>query len=242
VYGVQPSGEGKVWACGGQGDHWAPGSGVVLTSDDAGETWRRHVPRGQTTFLRGVELPRRQALIVNGYTGRVSRGPVDSSEGWSHSKALAARMTARQIAMADARTGWVVGKRAPEADGSEQDDGREGRIFATRDAGKTWKRQASELAFPAATGVFSTDARHAWVVGDGGLLVATRDGGASWQRLDAGTTKDLSAVVFADENTGWIVAREAAVLRTIDGGATWTATEWDPEKVALSGAIGVWPD
>jgi photosystem II stability/assembly factor-like uncharacterized protein len=213
----------------------------VLTSDDAGKTWRRHIPRDQTMFLQGVELPGRLALVVNGYTGRVSRGPLDSSEGWSYSKALAARMTARQIAMADARTGWVVGGRALEADGTEQDGGQQGRIFVTRDGGNTWKRQAADLAFPAATGVFSTDARHAWVVGDGGLLLATRDGGASWQRLDAGTTKDLSAVVFADQQMGWIVAREAAVMRTVDGGATWTVSEWDPEKVRLSAAIGVWP-
>jgi photosystem II stability/assembly factor-like uncharacterized protein len=144
--------------------------------------------------------------------------------------------------MADDRIGWVVGRQAPEANGTELGDGKGGRIFVTRDGGRTWRRQASDLRFPAVTGVFCTDARHAWAVGDRGLLLATRNGGVSWRRLDTRTTEDLATVVFADEKTGWIVAREAAVLRTVDGGSSWATTEWDPGKVRLTGAIGVWTE
>jgi photosystem II stability/assembly factor-like uncharacterized protein len=42
-----------------------------------------------------------------------------------------------------------------------------------------------------------------------------------WVPLDTGTTQDLNAVHFVDEQVGYVVGVAGTILKTTDGGATW---------------------
>ena len=72
-------------------------------------------------------------------------------------------------------------------------------------------------------GVYTSDATHAWVVGESGTILATTDGGATWSKQSSGTTEWLLSVAFVDSTHGWAVGFGGTILATTDGGATWRA-------------------
>ena len=114
--------------------------------------------------------------------------------------------------------------------------GEHGRIYRTEDAGASWmERHLSPLSLPQALvpivgaglrrpnlfGIFMSDADETWVVGSGGLLLHTIDAGLRWQRVDTGTTSDLKAIQFINQQDGWICGTDGSLLRTLDAGQTW---------------------
>jgi hypothetical protein len=67
-----------------------------------------------------------------------------------------------------------------------------------------------------------TDALHAWVVGDNGVVARTEDGGRTWQRVEIpGLTGRLAAVSFYDRRHGIVADGDLTVAITSDGGDTW---------------------
>ena len=62
--------------------------------------------------------------------------------------------------------GWAVGT---DADGH-------GIILHTTNSGTTWKKQEPKVPEFCPEGVIAVDEKHAWVVGDSGLILRTTDG------------------------------------------------------------------
>lgn len=60
-----------------------------------------------------------------------------------------------------------------------------------------------------------------WIAGKYGLMLHTEDGGESWKVQEAGTTRTLTSVSFADDRHGFTVGSEGLVLATTDGGLSW---------------------
>ena len=106
------------------------------------------------------------------------------------------------IHFVNAKLGWIVGL--------------EGLIIHTKDGGKTWQQQETDITgdFKA---VYFTNAQYGWAVGDEGLIATTDDGGRHWTLQRSGTYAMLRDVFFANSKEGWIVGEDADVLYTENG-------------------------
>jgi photosystem II stability/assembly factor-like uncharacterized protein len=97
----------------------------------------------------------------------------------------------------DRKRGWAVGA--------------EGRIFATRDGGRTWAAQESGVRADLFDVKF-LDAFEGWAVGAEGTLIHTTDGGARWSAEQSGTTHRLERLFFAGRNHGWAVGFGGTII------------------------------
>lgn len=87
-----------------------------------------------------------------------------------------------------------------------------------------WKAQTSGTVVELSDVSF-VDARHGWVVGDGGLVLRTEDGGTTWNTQNSGTAQGLLAVCFANLGFGCAVGYNGTILTTNNGGQSWRATQ-----------------
>jgi hypothetical protein len=177
-------------------DNLPPLLGLV-ESCDAGTTWRPISLLGNADFhaLR-VRLPR-----IVGYDATGARVMISNDGGRS----------------------WRS-RRAPgplidiAVDGNSPDRllaASERRLFASTDAGATWKRRSQRtglLAWPRADRLYLLDA--------GGRVWLSRDRGSRWQ--DRGTLGGRPAALHAvDERTLYAAIHGGEIKLSIDGGANW---------------------
>ena len=93
-------------------------------------------------------------------------------------------------------------------------------VMRTDDGGESWSR----IVMPTKTELFHLDfngSSHAWIVGDGGVILASSDSGRTWVKQVSGTTNALYNVDFRDDNEGYAVGESGTILRTDNGGAYW---------------------
>lgn len=105
------------------------------------------------------------------------------------------------------KDGWVVGEL--------------GRIYHTRDGGKTFQRSDAGTRFAFLDVACLPDGTIV-VTGQKGMAMRSRDQGASWETLDTGTKRDLLSVDFATAQVGMAVGDFGTMIRTEDGGQTWS--------------------
>jgi photosystem II stability/assembly factor-like uncharacterized protein len=108
-----------------------------------------------------------------------------------------ARVRFTAVSFVDARRGWAVGAR--------------GRIFATRDGGRTWRAQVSNVESDLLDVKF-TSASEGWACGTEGALLHTRDGGAHWNVESSGTPHTLERLCFIDNTRGWAVGFGGTII------------------------------
>jgi photosystem II stability/assembly factor-like uncharacterized protein len=200
---------------------WVAGSGgTLLETKDGGVTWKRLFPLSKDNLhdvyfanenvgwvvaerdvlkLKSNDEPRTYLLKTEdgGFSWRrIFLNGIDAS----------ARLV--RAVFADAERGWVFGET--------------GVVFATRDGGAHWMRQASPTKHLLLGGAF-TDHAHGWLVGAGATILQTNDGGMTWQ---AGLVRDgagarFTATSFVGNRLGWAVGLAGRVFTTSDGGLTW---------------------
>lgn len=93
-------------------------------------------------------------------------------------------------------------------------------VMRTDDGGESWTR----IVMPTKTELFHLDfngSSHAWIVGDGGVILSSTDSGRTWVKQVSGTTNALYNVDFRDDNEGYAVGEKGTILRTENGGAYW---------------------
>jgi photosystem II stability/assembly factor-like uncharacterized protein len=137
-------------------------AGAIHRSTDQGKTWTA-VASGSTAQWVRVHWIDEQSLLAAGSidsTGTLLRS-ADRGLTWQRVR-FEPRETPQDIAFADARNGWVVGKA--------------GLVLATRDGGRSWSAQKSGSSGDFEQ-VSSADAKTAWVSGKGSVLLATGTGG-----------------------------------------------------------------
>lgn len=99
---------------------------------------------------------------------------------------------------------------------------RAGRIFRTRDGGRTWQRGRTPVIDGLAA-LAMVDAESGFAVGPGALLY-TADGGARWerQRLPGPSAQwPLLAIGVLDAKRAVVLAEGGRWLVTVDGGGVW---------------------
>lgn len=61
-----------------------------------------------------------------------------------------------------------------------------------------------------------------WLCGSSGLLKKTTNGGYNWSTIPSGTTNNLNAIAFANEDNGICCGDWGTILSTTNGGANWS--------------------
>jgi photosystem II stability/assembly factor-like uncharacterized protein len=197
---ILPSGRGIV-----VGD-----KGIVMTSDDKGQTWTRQQLNKGTDFFNLYSV----AFTPDGSQGWIvgDAGVIfhssDSGATWNlqENKVPAALL---KVAVLSPQNVCAVGEH--------------GAVLCTSDGGNSWNLQKFEdlvffdLAF--------ADPQHGWAVGEFATVLNTVDGGKTW-KVQTGGQRNISsdpyfAVAFTDPQNGLIFGLNGAYAVTTDGGKTW---------------------
>ena len=64
--------------------------------------------------------------------------------------------------------------------------------------------------------------KHAWRLGDGGLIEISTDRGKTWNAQNSGVTADLTTGSATSNDVCWVVGKSGTLLLTVDGGKHWS--------------------
>lgn len=196
------------------GRGWAFGEGGTLyTTRDGGATWERQRVPTRHLLLGGLFLDGEQGWLVG--AGSTLLQTSDGGETWNAGTLLglappagtgpdARRVRFTAASFVDRSRGWAVGA--------------EGRVFATRNGGRTWTPQESNTTADLLDVKF-LDEREGWAAGAGGTLLHTIDGGSRWEVVPSGTTHALERLCFAGHARGWAVGFGGTILSYSPGAA-----------------------
>ena len=96
-----------------------------------------------------------------------------------------------------------------------------GMIERSRDAGRTWQAQVSNVAANLVAGEAPSDTL-CWVVGQAGTIMRTTDG-EHWEKISSPVPADWTAVKARDAMNATVMAANGQRFVTADGGRTWRA-------------------
>ena len=182
-------------------------AGTLLTSTDAGVSWR---PSGVTSddLLCLAFVDAAHGWAGGGATFGETRAEVfrtlDGGLTW-HEADLPVWGRVRDLCFTDERTGW-----AAVEDWGIDGDRPQGAILATADGGETWVRQTTTPAGLLAVSVGPDGA--GWACGERGLVLQTADSGLTWTARDAGTDSTLHAAVITAPGEVWLAGDDGAVI------------------------------
>jgi photosystem II stability/assembly factor-like uncharacterized protein len=213
-------------------DGWAYEGSAILATSDGGTSWKRQVwAAGNWQPCSVVFSNDRCGWMLGGATPNAPDpnyvlATTDGGATWQKKDTGTSGLDDQlyDIACVGTRRAWAVG------------GGTGGLLLATTDGGATWRRETFRRALGA---VAFADARHGWVVGDGGIL-GTTDGGRTWRREPSATPYNPGTIVCVNAKDAWALGQARqdpkternVVLATTDGGATW--------KVRYATRAGVW--
>ena len=120
------------------------------------------------------------------------------------------------VEFADSNNGWAAGYW--------------GTIFHTKNGGKDWELQKSNIN-NMLIDIDFVNPDKGWIVGEYGTILHTENGGKTWQPQSGGTKRYLTALAFVDGQQGWVVGEVATILHTTDGGKNWKKQEWTRKKL-----------
>ena len=213
--------ENRGWAVGGKG--------VLLATDDGGETWR-NVPRPTEDALQDVYFSDEQNgwlvcersiydLKTNDEPRTYLMRTTDGGKVWKRVNVIGKETDARlmRALFTTEGRGWAFGEG--------------GLLYTTRDGGLNWERQLVPTRHLLLGGWF-LNATQGWLVGAGATILQTMDGGENWRTtvlLNEAGGRDVAdaqhvrfnAVSFADRLHGWAVGAGGRIFITNDGGRSW---------------------
>jgi photosystem II stability/assembly factor-like uncharacterized protein len=196
---------------------WMVGaSGTILKTTDGGSTWPAQTS-GTTNDLNSISATDGNTAWSVGGGGTILRA-LNGSNTWDPyspgSPSPLAGYNFVSIAAVDTNTAWAVGLSSNLIQGSIQDS----RIVKVTIANgvASWETQTSVPT--QLTSIAAVDARTAWAVGLGGIILKTTDGGTTWVTQNSGTANNLLSVAAVDANTAWVVGSDGLILKTLTGG------------------------
>src|SRR2546423_1260465 len=162
--------ENRGWAVGGKG--------VLLATDDGGETWR-NVPRPTEDALQDVYFSDEQNgwlvcersiydLKTNDEPRTYLMRTTDGGKVWKRVNVIGKDVDARlmRALFTTEGRGWAFGEG--------------GLLYTTRDGGLNWERQLVPTRHLLLGGWF-LNATQGWLVGAGATILQTMDGGENWR-------------------------------------------------------------
>lgn len=201
---------------------WVAGDeGYLAWTTDSGRTWTRQ-KLNLTEDINEIYFRNNE----NGYlvAGRKMFVTSDSGRTWNETRIYKTgefrNLTPEflSIRFADRKRGIAVGSLLRRV--KNEDVVVDSLVMRTDDGGMNWTR----IQMPTKTELFHLDfngSSHAWIVGDGGVILASTDSGRTWTKQNSGTDLALFNVDFRDDNDGYAVGESGIILRTENGGRTW---------------------
>jgi photosystem II stability/assembly factor-like uncharacterized protein len=179
-------------------------SGVVLTSEDQGKSWKR-TALGNTSLV-DMTVCGNQGFVAIDHYHKVWSADTDGNN-W---KSVPLEMPRTPLAVTCDKQGgwWVVGVNSV--------------ISGSADRGATWK--TTDLGEDTQiTTIQFLDEKNGIALGEFGLTVMTDDGGATWKKGPKMPGEFYPyAALFASPSEGWVAGVAGQMLHTTDGGKTWT--------------------
>jgi photosystem II stability/assembly factor-like uncharacterized protein len=186
--------------------------GVVMTSNDRGQTWtRRQLSKANRLYdLYSIAFaPGGKRGWIVGDGGAVFRSD-DGGVTWTMQES-GQTVALLKFAAVNPDTGCTVGEH--------------GTVLCTDDGGARWHLQKFEdLVF---FDVAFTDPQDGWAVGEFATAVHTADGGKTW-RVQTGAQRNISAdpyfaIAFASPSDGLVLGLNGVDMVSSDGGKNWKA-------------------
>jgi photosystem II stability/assembly factor-like uncharacterized protein len=170
-------------------------SGVFFAMQDDKKTWKK-TPLPSRYLLLGGNFPDdAHGAIVGG--GRTILFTEDAGMTWNKATVFGqSEAKLNSIFFANQRAGWTVGSN--------------GKIYATTNAGKIWREQASNVDKDL-TDVYFTSEREGWAVGDRGAILHTTTAGKVWLPVESNARHKLEKVFFAGKK-GFAVGFGGTIL------------------------------
>lgn len=179
-------------------------SGVVLTSEDQGKSWKR-TALGNTSLV-DMTVCGDQGFVAIDHYHKVWSADA-AGQNW---KSVPLEMPRTPLAIACDKSGgwWVAGVNSV--------------ISGSADQGKTWK--TTDLGEDTQiTTIQFLDERNGIALGEFGLTVMTEDGGVTWKKGPKMPGDFYAyASLFANRNEGWVSGLAGQMLHTMDGGKSWS--------------------
>ena len=176
---------------------WIAGSnGVVLTTNDAGQSWSL-VETPVSTTLYGVDAIGAgkvyacgsSTLIYSSDGGSSWQQLIDAQDGYGWLK---------DIVFTDDNNGYFVTA------------GGEAKIFKTSDGGNSWNQQIDiNAAF--LNDIHFVDESNGWAVGDEGIIYRTKNGN-DWSQVSSPVSYQLNAVFFPSAKNGWAAGYNGTLM------------------------------
>ena len=184
--------------------------GVIVVSNDGGQSWKRHKLESQPSLIDVTHCPD-GSLVALAMEGQVWLSQ-DNGGSWIERDTGTAEVP--QALTCDP-TGqlWVVASFST--------------ILHSPDLGVNWEAHSfdEDLIFSHVQFFSSSDGL---VTGEFGTLMLTRDGGQSWARAEPVPAEFYPmASLFLDMEHGWVAGLNGTVFHTSDGGKTWVKQESD---------------
>jgi len=243
------------WAVGASTGGGAGDTGLILYTEDGGETWTRQSATVPNVELNGVSAVDENTAWVVGDTN-TTNGVIlyttDAGTTWTQQTdgGTVPNLNLNDVAAVDANTAWVVGDVAVGGDPG----GIDATVLYTTDAGANWTEQTSSVNDVDLFGVSAVDENTAWAVGEtdgtNGVIIYTTDAGTNWTQQTATVPNfNLNSVSALTANVVWVVGQtdgtNGIVLKTTDGGTTWeqettTVPDQDLNGVSAVNLANVW--
>lgn len=195
--------------------------GIILRSDDNGESWRE-LKINDYEFIVGLIFIDNQTgfAIGNGKNNKDLLKTTDGGQNWAN-YTIPANVDLYDLFFINHNIGWVVGE--------------VGKIYKTTDSGLNWQEQSLNVGWNLFS-IFLLDSLNGWIVGEAGIIAKTNNGGDYWDYYYLNSSGDLISIVFTGPDSGWITGTtnnlRGKILSTANGGINWitqfTTSNEDP--------------
>ncbi|MCB0878072.1 MAG: hypothetical protein KDC46_03730 [Thermoleophilia bacterium] len=182
--------------------------GLVISSNDTGQTWVRQRVRANGERLNAVAMVDADLAWAVGDAGKIRRTD-DGGATWAN-QASGTTAILRGVTALSPTVAVAVGEA--------------GSIVRTTNGGTTWAPVASGTT-TRLNAVSGDSGRYLLAAGDGGVVLRSDDAGVTWTtvRTAASGTDDLNDIAWANPGEAWLVGDDETLEQSTDGGRTWTA-------------------
>ena len=186
------------------------GDGIVLRTDDAGDTWTQ-LWSGTNQGLEAMSFPSQWTGYVGGWNQYFAK-TTDSGNTWVQQTPIPDAYIYTGIEFKDEWNGVVT---------AQTDTGMA--VYITNDGGATWVEGTGLAAIPYKLTYVEGDTY--FLVTNAGQIQKSTDNGATWTTVFTTPGNELLVGIAFNDSMNGIATADSDIYRTTDGGATWTVQE-----------------
>ncbi len=232
--------------------------GMVVLSDDNGQTWRQAKGVPTSVTLTNARFATGNTGWAVGHSGVVLK-TVDSGETWVR------QLDGKQAAQIEATAAEAAVLKNPEAGARRQRDaqrmvtegadkpfldvhffdeqhgfiiGAYGLVFSTADGGKTWASLLGQIDNPKSRHLYSiaSAGNDLLITGEQGMLYRVSDAGQRFTALPSPYPGTLFGALAVPGANTLIFGLRGNAFRSPDQGATWSKVDFGPAVTLTAGA------